>query len=57
VLRLYVHPRNQPSRDLPSAATILVIAEQSREAIRQRRAIRETFHDSKAITVKKKKTR
>ncbi len=46
-------PRKKTSRSSGPDRAVLTIAEQSRDAIRLRRSIRETFHDSKAITIKK----
>jgi hypothetical protein len=40
----------QPDKTTP----VLVLPEQSAEAIRERRSIREAFHDSKAHTIKRK---
>jgi hypothetical protein len=40
----------QPAKTTPA----LILPEQSSDAIRQRRAIREAFHDSKAHTIKGK---
>jgi hypothetical protein len=49
-----VSPEKRPRRKMQSDGAVLIVAEQSRDAFRRRRAIREAFHDSKAVTVKKK---
>ena len=51
-----IHSQQKRRRKMSDIA-VFVVAEQSRDAIRRRRTIRETFHDSKAITVPGKKTR
>jgi hypothetical protein len=44
---LQQRPLRQPDKTTPA----LILPEQSGDAIRQRRAIREAFHDSKAHTI------
>jgi hypothetical protein len=54
IIRSRVHAQKKLRQGLAPDTPVLVLAEQSRDAIRRRRTIRETFHDSKAVTVKMK---
>jgi hypothetical protein len=53
LIRSRVHPRTKLRPDAPPDPSILVVAEQTQDAITHRRAIRETFHDLQAVTIKK----
>jgi hypothetical protein len=43
--------QRQSDRDVP----VVIVPKQSGDDIRMRRDIRETFHDSKALTIKRKR--
>jgi hypothetical protein len=51
-LRPIRQPRHRPRRAKNDEPPVLILPQQSNELIRVRRAIREAFHDSKALTIK-----